>query len=192
MIARSSRISSGSTSRVPLGMWCVTGGDDTVPPMLAPSPLAAAAARRRRPGHPRRPNLDKAKDQQPGSPSCCPRRSRPRVPEASTAPRRDVGEGRYTLVIGAAKNCNGASVCGVATFVGGRGRGRRGGRKVAARQGPHGPLLQVHLRRQLLVPGDRVERAAASPTRSSQGLATGRERTWSSSPTRRSDGRSRR
>ena len=39
--------------------------------------------------------------------------------------------GRYGLVLGAAKDCNGASVCAVANFYGHEGAKRRGGRKVS-------------------------------------------------------------
>ena len=47
-------------------------------------------------------------------------------------------EGRYGLVLGAAKDCNGASVCGVANFYGHEGAKRRGGRKVTLAKGRTG------------------------------------------------------
>jgi hypothetical protein len=47
-------------------------------------------------------------------------------------------EGRYGLVLGAAKHCNGASVCGVATFSGVKGEKATGGRKVKLAKGHTG------------------------------------------------------
>jgi hypothetical protein len=46
--------------------------------------------------------------------------------------------GRYALVIGAVKNCNGASVCGIANFYGIGGEPLKGGKKVALAKGHKG------------------------------------------------------
>ncbi len=48
------------------------------------------------------------------------------------------GEGRYALVLGAAKRCNGASVCGVANFYGIEGEKLRAGKKVKLAKGRKG------------------------------------------------------